>query len=1403
VNDRYGVIAHAEEARMRRIFLLFAMLLSQALCAQPVAVPAPLEPWRGWALDGQEFRDCGLIAGNQGVAAQDFVCAWPGVLQVQAGADGAQFTMSWQVQAESWVALPGNHEFWPQDVRVNGQAMPVLEHDGIPQLRLKPGNYSMSGRIGWAHRPQSISVPISIGLVRLQVDGQAIAPVQFEGGELVLGRGASEAPEADALELRVYRRLQDDVPMLLETLIQVRASGQAREEVIGPVLPPGFAPTSIEVDAGWPARIEADGRLRIQVQPDIAQIRVLARAIKPMLAAAIGKTAKPWPEQEIWSYAGNPEQRVSSASGPPQVDPEQAQVPANWRGFPAFALSPGASLNIEVRSRGLGSNETNRLQLGREAWLDFSGGGWTLRDGIVGVVRQGWRFDAQPPYKLEDARDQVAGQALLVTQGEDHLTGVEWRTPQVNLSAGLRVQPATFSLPVSGWQQTFDSVNMTLHLPHGYRLIAAPGADVDDGSWVSAWTLLDIFLVAIVVLFAWRALGLAGGAIALGYLLVDYHENDAPLYSLGILLALVLLLRALPAGRLQRVGDWARKGALLVLALLIVPFAAAQLRMAIYPQLENSSEQAVYPMQAEVPPPPAPPPPTEELNTEAMSAPAPAAAAADQAAEGGEAGRPDDENLKKANGEVGEFKDKLDSVVVTGARFASPVVRPEMMERYSQTTIVQAGRGLPNWRGGQSYQLSWSGPVTAEQSMRLLISPPWLTRSLRVLAVLALAWLLLRLGRIGLPKIPSPKTNSPAFASLLVMCLLAAAHPGAARAQSLPNNETLQELHNRLTRAPKCAPDCAAIATARVDVKESQLQVTLDVHAETRVGVPVPMDVKSLSLDSVQVDGAAVPGVARSGPGFTLPLERGVHRVQLGYRISGDRVALAFPMTPHAIEFFGDGWQATGITDARLLTETLGLNRVRVQAGTHDSAAPAQEFPPYVRVERTLTFGLDWGVGTQVLRMAPKEGGFSVKLPVIAGEKVITPGLLVRKGILEIPMPDGDDSTSWNSTLDKSAAVSLHAPDLADHAEVWHVRVSPLWRAQFSGVPESVSQLNGAGNEWHEFVFHPLPGETLQIVVTRPAPVAGSTQAIEKVALQSSVGQRASEYTLTFQLRASQGGERVLGLPDKAELLAVTRNGESLNLRLQDGKLSLPVQPGEQNYQVRFRDDSTVGLHNRTPAITLGLPAANIDLGLNLPDNRWVIATHGPQSGPAVLYWGELLVLLLVAYGLSKLAWTPLRLRDWLLLGIGFSTFSWVALAIVVAWLFALAWRERHGSAIASTWRFDALQVFLIALSVAAALALVTAIPYGLLGRPDMHIVNPIGGAGALSWFADQSDNALPQAGAFSLPMWLYRAAMLAWALWLANAVLGWLRWGLRAWIQGGYWRARKPSVAASAPAED
>ena len=63
-----------------------------------------------------------------------------------------------------------------------------------------------------------------------------------------------------------------------------------------------------------------------------------------------------------------------------------------------------------------------------------------------------------------------------------------------------------------------------------------------------------------------------------------------------------------------------------------------------------------------------------------------------------------------------------------------------------------------------------------------------------------------------------------------------------------------------------------------------------------------------------------------------------------------------------------------------------------------------------------------------------------------------------------------------------------------------------------------------------------------------------------------------------------------------------------------------------------------------------------------------------------------------------------------------------------------------------------------------------------------------------LRWFTDRSESMLRAPFVASAPMFVYRIAMLAWALWLALSVVKWLRWAFGVFGEGGFWR-RAPVV--------
>ena len=53
---------------------------------------------------------------------------------------------------------------------------------------------------------------------------------------------------------------------------------------------------------------------------------------------------------------------------------------------------------------------------------------------------------------------------------------------------------------------------------------------------------------------------------------------------------------------------------------------------------------------------------------------------------------------------------------------------------------------------------------------------------------------------------------------------------------------------------------------------------------------------------------------------------------------------------------------------------------------------------------------------------------------------------------------------------------------------------------------------------------------------------------------------------------------------------------------------------------------------------------------MGLGQDRWVLFVMGPKLGPAVLFWGVLIVIVILAIGLGKIPLTPLKGWHWFLL---------------------------------------------------------------------------------------------------------------------------------------------------------
>jgi len=567
--------------------LLAVLVFAPGLAvAEPLArdeVPAPLAPWIDWVLKDAEDAVCPFVHGN----AKRRQCVWPSRLTLKLRARDGRFTQEWRVYRKSWVPLPGDLTHWPEDVTVDEARAAVVNMRGAPGLRLEPGRHTIAGSFSWSELPEALPVPAETGLLALELNGKRVPFADRElAGRLWLRRPPEAQEAGSRLDVIVHRRVTDDVPLLLDTRIELKVAGPAREILLGRAVPEGFVPMLLK--SPLPTRVEGDGRLRVQVRPGTWQLRLQSRHQGgPVDAIGLGAldAEAPWDAEEVWVFDARNALRVVEVEGVPGIDPQQTTLPADWRHLPAYLMTPGSRMQLTERRRGAADPAPDQLTLARTLWLDFDGSGYTVHDQIQGTLNRSWRLEAAAPMDL--GRVAIDGQDQFLSRLDASArAGVEVRQGRVDIQADSRMEQVRSRMPAVGWAHDFQAASGQLNLPPGWRLLHASGVDDVQATWIASWSLLDIFLALVTAMIVLQLYGAVWGGIALAALMLTYPEPGAPSFAWLALLGATALIRVLPQGRAQRSMQLARIGAVAVLALVAIPFAANQARIALYPALE-------------------------------------------------------------------------------------------------------------------------------------------------------------------------------------------------------------------------------------------------------------------------------------------------------------------------------------------------------------------------------------------------------------------------------------------------------------------------------------------------------------------------------------------------------------------------------------------------------------------------------------------------------------------------------------------------------------------------------------------------------------------------------------------------------------------------------------------------
>ena len=1349
-------------ARIKKLFLNSTFLLLSSLIVIPLVnandnIPTDLKEWQTWVLKDSPAVRCPILYNNN----KNF-CAYPSSLLMDMKKKSGNFQQVWDVYAESWIDLPGDNIHWPKNVKVNGQPHIVISRNNIPSMRLEKGRYSISGDFSWQQQPKSLSIPKTTGIIKLTLNNKNIELPDFRNGKLWLKSTDTKSHQNNYLDIQVYRKITDSIPLRVTTQLKLNVAGQQREVTLKGALLNDF--TVSNINSRLPAQVDKKGNLKIQLRPGTWNVEVAGFNPKQLKSISLPKQTKPWPETEVWVLQQQAQLRLIKVVGKNSIDPNQTQLPQNWKKLPAYSMKAGQALNFDILKRGNPEPEPNQLSLSKKIWLDFDGNGFTFNDNITGKLSRDWRLNAS---EIQLGQVTLNGKPQLITENNKKQQGVEIRHGNLNLSADSRIENNQRTLSASGWDIDFNKVTATLYLPAGWKLLSLSGAN-SNRTWFKKWTLLDLFMVLITAIAIYKLFGLKWGAIALVTLTLVWHTRGSPQYIWINLILAIALLRVLPEGRFYKMLNNYRLLSSVFLIVIILPFMVNQVRTTLYPQLEfNTAISNVNNYRANKP--------------RVLSSPTKSR-----------------DRLQEAEVDVA-LSDSWSKEKRKSEKFSlsSSGYELKKIARIDPDAMIQTGPGLPSWTLHR-YPLSWDGPVRKGQNISLLLLSPVMHgvfKVLQIILILLLAWKLIDVSSIKLPKLSglSKGDASKAVITLGLCGLLLGGIPSTAEA-SFPSESLLKELKQELIKPAKCLPHCASIESMSINLSAQSLNINLRIHSAEDVLLPLPIPIKQWIPSKIDVDGKDTSGLVRhKDTSLWLHSRKGSHTVNIRGTVSHlNQLQFNFPLKPHDIRLNMAGWSSEGMDkESHKITALTFLRLADKNSASSLNKIEQSDIPVYAQVTRSLQLGLDWYVTTSIRAVSGTSYPVILTIPLLDGESVITDNISVKNKQVVISLNNQRSSYSWTSKLDIANTIKLQASKKGKFIEKWVLDASPVWHINLEGIPVIYHQRRG--NNWQP-EWQPWPGESVSISVTKPNSVTGKTLTIDSSTLTLRPGAQITSAKLNFNLRSSLGGQHVIHLPEDADLQTVKINNQNMPIRNTVDGLSLPVSPGKQKVEVEWREARGISGAFHSSAIDIGSDSVNNAINIKPGANRWVLFASGPRIGPAILFWGMLIVIILISYGLGRIKETPLNSLQWILLGFGLSAAGPWGLVIIAACVFALRARGNADVDKMSWQSFNLMQVGLVFLAFITISTLFNVIEQGLLGSPDMQISGNGSSAYQLNWFSDRIASVLPHAMFISVPIYVFRLLMLVWSIWLAFSLVKWAQWGWMNYSKDAYWKSSEKS---------
>ena len=1398
-------------------------------------VPAQLKSWEAWALDGYEKNNCVFSYDR----ADNKICYFISSLNLDVRGKELSFTQKVSIKQKGYVLIPGSFEVFPYTVQANGQSVPVINLLGLPYVALDKGEYTLVGKAKSKEDIRYFSIPVEVAVLSVKKDGAEVINPATDSGVLRLESISAAKKETDDISYTVFRKIDDSIPMWMTMRIDINVSGSQRVENLGKIIPENFA--VLDINSSIPAHIQKNGEMMAEVSAGNWWIEVTFRQINESLNLKVDASPV---EQEIWVFQKDTSRRaIQVPTTVQQIQTKTTSMPDGWKSLPGYELKKGENFTLGVVE--YQEKQKDNISLARQIKLSFDGKFYSIKDNINGQLKEDGQVSLNKPFELSSIEVNSVPQSIVITKDGD--PGFEIRKGSTNITAISQISSKVRKINATGFDREFDSANWTLTLSPGYKLFHASGADSVSNSWIASWNLLSIFMVVLLgviffYLFGWKKALLAEATFILmqpvmpSFIIISFVlcgivgverfiGKESPIskfvgfmkYSLFAFLALAIigfmiqnirfamypglnngyidhpLMLAINYYFLTAFYFWAAvifwvykicakkdRDTVVKVFLSIVVFVLAIVASSVIsfvvgimldympmPMLGAASQHRYY---------------HDEVYYEEARAPS---AVMDMVA------------YKEVSGSIrslGKSKNIANQKLAEGY-----VNNDAKLAKYQSVSItrnrIQTGVGFPEWSDGyNNIRISINGPVGQEDAFGIYLLSPFVNLLIAfaqlLLSVVVLYYLLDRGGE-KIKEMVSKKTKKTVAKTVAILfaCLMIVK---PASANEIPSTEVLNELRTKLTREekPSCMPNCATIPNAVINMEGNEVVVDMLVHAQDNIVVPLP-SIRADGGGFVKVTGVVVNNNVNSqalkkNDVLNVLVNKGVNNVRIRASLEGgiDRFSIASAIKISLLQNISDKFEVSENAGSSQIYQVKIKNRAdMVKASSGISESSKIEVMPFFEVTRNLDIGTIWQVTTTVRKINKTSESSSIEIPLLDGEKVISSEGNLLKDKIMISFGTNEISKEYVSILPVEQKIMLKSqPKMLNYREVWLLNVDLAWSFDTKGIKAISSNSD-------EATYIPSAGDVLEVDVYRAKSFEGEVITFDRVDYSLSYGRSKIGLNVSLKARSSEGGNHEIVLPKGAEVKELSIDGQNYPISQKDNVLVVPVNNGATT--IAFGVEMKKDVRNiwTFPAIDLKAPAVNIYENLTIASDRWVLFAHGPVKGPAVLFWSQVPIWILLAFVFAKLKIGNISGLSWFVLLLGLSQSRMLFSIVVVTWFMVMTVRDRYSDKLVMK---KLIQLCIPVLTLLFVFCLIKGVSNGLLGTWDMKIAGNGSfsnwGSWTLKWYQDAVTGLLPSPFVVSLPLWAYRTLMVLWSIWLSFSLVKWFKWGAKAYQKDGMW---------------